>query len=81
MPSSTLHNPKILPNAGQLLCAAPPAGRPVCSEPLLQTPCPRVASADFGWGSHPGPCGAAAGLRALLLALWVCWGPALVAAP
>lgn len=31
----------------QLLCAALP-------EPFLQTPCPRVTSANLGWGSHPG---------------------------
>lgn len=46
MPSSTLHNPKILPNAGQLLCAAPPAGRPVCSEPLPQTPGSPLLNSD-----------------------------------
>jgi len=54
VPSSTSHNPKILLEAGQPLCATPPARRPVCSELLLQSPCPRVASADLGWGSHPG---------------------------
>lgn len=54
MPSSTLHNPKILPEAGQPLWAAPPAPGPVCSQPLLQTPCPRVTSPGLGWRSHPG---------------------------
>lgn len=54
MPSSTSHNPNILPEAGQPLCAAPPAQGPVCRELLLQTACPRVASADVGWGSQPG---------------------------
>lgn len=33
MPSSTSHNLKILPGAGQLLRAAPPAQGPVCREP------------------------------------------------